>query len=100
MYGERFPAYVLPTLCKSLEGIDFNQASILMAQTKDPLVSLLLSLFLGTLGIDRFYIGDTLLGALKLITCGGCGIWSIIDLFLIMGAAREKNYAQFNGVLL
>ena len=52
---------------------------------------LIVSIFAGTLGIDRFMIGDTGLGIGKLLTCGGFGVWAIIDLFLIMGATREKN---------
>ena len=50
------------------------------------------SVILGSLGVDRFYVGDILLGILKLITAGGCGIWWFVDLFLIMGATRRKNY--------
>lgn len=42
-----------------------------------------LSVLLGSLGVDRFYLGYTGLGVVKLITCGGCGIWTLIDLIMI-----------------
>ena len=59
---------------------------------KDWLVALLLSIFLGSLGIDRFYLGYIGLGILKLLTCGGLGIWWLIDLILLAtGKMTDKN---------
>ena len=48
---------------------------------KDPTTSLIVSLLAGSLGVDRFLIGDIGLGIAKLLTCGGFGIWIIIDWF-------------------
>jgi TM2 domain-containing membrane protein YozV len=48
------------------------------------LVLLLLSIFLGQLGVDRFYVGKIGTGILKLVTLGGCGVWWLIDLIMII----------------
>ena len=50
---------------------------------KDKTTAIILSIFLGWLGVDRFYLGYTGLGILKLLTCGGWGVWWVIDIILI-----------------
>lgn len=68
-------------------------------QLKDPTTSLIISILAGSLGIDRFMIGDTGLGVGKLLTCGGFGIWAIIDWFMIQEATREKNMQKLQQFL-
>lgn len=51
---------------------------------KEWLTTALLSWLLGVFGVDRFFLGYTGLGVAKLLTCGGFGIWAIIDLVLIL----------------
>ena len=51
---------------------------------KDWLVTLLLCIFVGSIGIHRFYAGKIGTGILQLVTLGGCGIWTLIDLVMII----------------
>jgi len=54
-------------------------------------LALLMSIFFGTIGVDRFIMGQVGLGILKLITGGGFGIWYIIDIILIATKHQFKN---------
>ena len=98
--GKFFPDYQVAAIRDMLLAADDSKWSMLQVmQFKDPTICLIISLFAGSLGIDRFFIGDTGLGIAKLITCGGFGIWTIVDWFLIMGAARDKNMQKLQMVL-
>lgn len=67
---------------------------------KDPTVALVFSVLVGVLGIDRFYIGDTGLGVLKLITAGGFGVWWLVDMFVISDKTKKNNVKQFQETLV
>ncbi len=84
------PEYVEP-IREQLMATDYNRAVMIFSTLKDPTIAMILSVLLGVYGVDRFYIGDVGIGAGKLLTGGGCGIWWIIDLFFIMGATKQKN---------
>lgn len=59
---------------------------------KSQVAALLLVLFLGGLGIHRFYLGYTWQGVVQLLTLGGLGIWALIDLIrIITGDLQPKN---------
>lgn len=59
---------------------------------KSQLTALLLAIFVGGIGIHRFYLGYTGAGIIQLLTFGLCGIWSLIDLIrIITGDLKPKN---------
>jgi len=58
-------------------------------------LTLVLSILVGWLGVDHFVMGQVGLGILKLITGGGCGIWWLIDVILI---ATKHQFAGIEWV--
>jgi hypothetical protein len=62
------------------------------AGQKSWMTTLLLAIFVGWAGVHRFYTGHTLLGVLQLITCGGGGIWQLVDIiFILMGKYTDAQ---------
>ena len=91
--GEKFPADALPMIRERLENLPADREMAVSAmEVKDPTTALLLSflVFFGFSGVDRIFIGVA-----KFLTGGGCGIWAIIDFFLIMDATKKKNFEKF-----
>jgi TM2 domain-containing membrane protein YozV len=98
--GKYFEGYQLPAIREQLLKMDDSKFIMLQAANlKDPTTTLIISIVGGSLGIDRFFLGDTGLGIAKLLTCGGIGIWAIVDWFLIQGRARELNMERLQRVL-
>ncbi|NLZ27423.1 MAG: TM2 domain-containing protein [Firmicutes bacterium] len=64
----------------------------LATQQKDWLTALLFCIFLGGLGIHRFYTGHTVTGIIQMLTLGGCGIWVLIDLItIVVGSFKDAD---------
>ncbi len=98
--GANFPEEQLVNIRQKLENVsDENYAMLLGTEFKSPTLTLILSILLGYLGVDRFLIGDTGMGVGKLLTCGGCGIWWIIDCFLIQKTTKQKNMQKLEMML-
>jgi TM2 domain-containing membrane protein YozV len=76
-----------------------NLSMLHSSSPHNPTTILIVSIVIGELGVDRFLIGDIGLGIAKLLTLGGCGIWWVIDMCIIMKATREKNMAKLMTIL-
>jgi TM2 domain-containing membrane protein YozV len=88
-----FDSSKMPVIIDRLQQMDDSKwLQINIIAYKEPSNMLIISFLGGALGIDRFILGDTGIGIGKLLTAGGCGIWALVDLFMIQDAARNKNW--------
>ena len=69
-----------------------GDATTSAAGNKSKTTAILLCLFLGFIGVHRFYLGYTLFGVIQLLTVGGLGIWTLNDLVrLITGDIKDSQ---------
>ena len=96
--GECFDTLAIQDIQNKLTEIDDSKSAMLMSLSlMKPTVILLIAIFLGW---DRFFLDDIALAVVKVITCYGCGIWWLIDIFTAKKRTYEYNYKKFNETLV
>ncbi len=79
-----------------LQNMPEEKSSIVVGlEFRDTTTILLISLFLGELGVDRFMLGNVGMGIFKLLTLGCCGIMWLIDLINYKKLTHNYNYQKF-----
>lgn len=91
--ADKFKAETLPTIMSKLEAMPEDRFIMLHAlELKNPTGILLIAIFLG---LERFFLDDIGLGILKILTCGGFGIWYLIDIFTAIDRTKDYNFRKF-----
>lgn len=99
--GKKFTTADIMIIKQQLESLTPDQIQLLATgDYLDPTVNVIVSVLVGSLGIDRFLIGQTGWGILKLLTGGALGVWTIVDWFQISGLTKEANMEKFNENLM
>lgn len=96
--GECFHPAMSQDIQKKLSEIDdAKSAPIMSFSPQNPTLILIIAIFLGW---ERFFLGDIGMGILKVVTCYGCGIWWLIDIFSAQQRTYDYNYRKFNETLM
>ena len=93
--GAKFPAEKIVLLRDQLRILDDSRFPVVQSvELRDPTTLLIVSILVGSFGIDRFMLGEVGLGVAKLLTCGGMGIWTIVDWFTVSNRTKELNFQK------
>ncbi len=95
----KFSPEAIETLRERLQNADQTTAMMAFSNLRGTDLMLVISVLVGSLGVDRFMLDDIVLGLLKLFTAGGCGIWTIIDWFTIGDRTRQYNTQKLLSML-
>ncbi len=96
--GECFDMMALQEVQNKLSELDDSKSALLMGLSlQNPTLILIIAILLGW---ERFFLDDIGLGLVKVITCYGCGIWWLIDIFSAQRRTYEYNYKKFIEVLM
>jgi TM2 domain-containing membrane protein YozV len=91
--ADKFDAASLKAVRETLSGMTDEQFMMIQGsgELRDPTLMLVVSLLLGW---DRFFLDDIAMGLVKIITCGGFGIWWLIDLFTVIDRTKQYNFRR------
>lgn len=96
--GDCFDLLAAQEVQKRLTELDDDKATVILSLSlQKPTVILIIAILLGW---DRFFLDDIGLGVVKVITCYGCGIWWLIDIFSAKKRTYEYNYKKFTEALM
>ena len=96
--GECFDVAMVEDVQRRVAELDDSKASLLMSLSlQKPTLILIIAIVLGW---ERFFLDDIGLGVVKVITCYGCGIWWLIDIFSAQKRTYDYNYKKFNEALM
>jgi TM2 domain-containing membrane protein YozV len=99
--GKNFTTADVMIVKQKLESLTPEQIKLLATgDYLDPTINVVVSVLVGSLGVDRFLIGQTGWGILKLLTGGALGVWTIVDWFQISRLTKEANMEKFNENLM
>ncbi len=96
--GDRFDIMFAQDIQRQLTELDDSKAPfILSLSLQNPTLILVLAIFTGW---DRFFLEDITMGIIKVITCYGCGIWWLIDIFSANKRTLDYNYKKFSEAIM